>query len=404
MTRKCGFSEFMLLSIPGTIWAIGISSLLINIATSVSFAGTALYLKAVCGVSIGAIGCVEATVEALAYAIRMLSGVISDYFRKRKTLMLLGFAMIVISKPILTISKTYLEILLARGIDRIGNGIQASPRDALISDAAPSKSKGACFGLRQSLALIGSTLGGAFGVIVMKLSGNNFKVLFILATIPAAIAVATLALFVREGRRDDGGRAGARYKIKLRDIGLLGKSFWLLMIITGVLMLGRFSEVFISLHACGNFNLDIAYGTAITVIYNLTSTAVSYPIGKLSDRIGRTRLLLIGFATLFLAHVSMGFAVNLQMVLFGTVLWGCQRGITDGLLATMIADYVPKELRGTGFGMYYFVVSLSTAIASAVAGMIAQLHGEACAFIMGACFCSAAAVLLYAFRNRLHPD
>ncbi|MDR1609793.1 MAG: MFS transporter [Holosporales bacterium] len=397
--RDLGFFKHMLHAIPGTVWAVGVSSLLINTATSASFTGVALYLKTICGVSVGMIGCLEAIVEAIAYATRMFSGVISDYFKRRKPLMILGFVMIAISKPLLAMSRMYVTVLVARGIDRIGNGMQASPRDALISDAAPRDIKGACFGLRQSLAVIGSTLGGVCGVIVMKLSSNNFATLFTISTIPAIIAIATLIMFVKEEKRPQ--ERGERRKIRLRDLRLLGKHFWMLMVVVTPFMLGRFSEVFISLHACGNFGLDIAYGTSITVIYNLMSTAVSYPIGKLSDRIGRVRLLLIGFVILLLAHLSMGFAVNLHMVLFGTVLWGCQRGIADGLIATMVSDYVPKDLRGTGFGVYYFVVSLTTAMASATAGAVSQLCGEAYAFIMGACCCGVAGAVLYALRGFL---
>ncbi|MDR2458755.1 MAG: MFS transporter [Holosporales bacterium] len=397
--RDLGFFRYMLHAVPGTVWAVGISSLLINTATSASFIGVALYLKITCGVSIGMIGCLEAIVEAIAYITRMFSGAISDYFKRRKPLMILGFAMIIVSKPLLAMSRVYATVLVARGIDRIGNGMQASPRDALISDSAPHNVKGACFGLRQSLAVIGSTLGGIGGIVVMRMSDNSFTTLFTLSTVPALIAVVTLIMFVKEEKKTQ--ERGERRKIRLRDLKLLGKHFWMLMVVVTPFMLSRFSEVFISLHACGNFGLDIAYGTSITVIYNLMSTAVSYPIGKLSDRIGRVRLLLLGFIILLFAHLLIGFAMNLYMVLFGTILWGCQRGIADGLIATMVSDYVPKDLRGTGFGVYYFVVSFTTAISSATAGAVSQLYGEAYAFIMGACCCGVAGATLYASRKFL---
>jgi MFS family permease len=381
------------------VWAVGVSSLLINIATSASFAGTALYLKTVCGVSVGMIGCLEAIVEAIAYAIRVFSGVISDHFKRRKPLMIIGFFMIAISKPMLAMSKAYAAALVARGIDRIGNGMQASPRDALISDASPHEVKGACFGLRQSLAVIGSTLGGLGGIIVMKMSNNSFVTLFMLSTIPAIMAVITLATFVKEEKGSC--RKESPHKTNIKDLKQLGRKFWILMAVVSILMLGRFSEVFISLHACSNFGLDIAFGTSITVIYNLLSTAVSYPIGKLSDKIGRVYLLLMGFITLLFAHMLIGCAINLHMVLIGAALWGCQRGINDGLIATMVSDYVPKNLRGTGFGVYYFVVSLATATASVAAGAISQLHGEMYAFIMGGCCCSVAVAILCMFKKSL---
>ncbi len=398
--QRLSFFSFLKHSIPKTIWAIGISSLLINLATSVVFSGSALYLKTVLGVAVSTIGLIEAIVEGIAYSIRIFSGIISDYFKKRKILMIIGFIMLTISKPLLAFSKTFMGIFLARAIDRIGNGIQATPREALISDSSPKEIKGACFGLRQSLALIGSTLGGLFGIVVMFLSKNNFQLLFLLAGIPALIAVVILTIFVKE-KQSENNIKNKRRKIKLNDLILLGWRFWILMLVVIIFMFGRFSEVFISLHACGNFGLNLAYGTAITMIFNLLSTIVAYPTGKLSDKIDRTSVLLIGFVFLFLAHISMGFATNLIWIFFGTVLWGIQRGMNDSLFSTLISDYIPKELRGTGFGVYYLIVSASTAFATIIAGIISQKSGEGMAFICGSVFATVAICLLIAFRKKL---
>jgi MFS family permease len=394
MFKKLGFFAFLRYSIPGTIWAIGISSLLVNISTSVVFAGSALYLKTVLGVAVSAIGLLEAIVEAIAYGVRIFSGVISDYCRKRKFLLVVGFAMLALAKPLLGVSKSFAGIFVARTIDRIGNGIQASPRDAFVSDCSPKNMKGACFGLRQSLAVVGSTIGGLLGIVLMKLTGNNFELLFILAGIPATIALIILIIFVKE--KFVKKTELQRKKIKLRDLKLLGKRFWILMVVVMIFMLGRFGEIFISLHACGNFALDVAYCTVITLIYNLFSTLISYPFGKLSDKIERTTLLLIGFVTLLVSHLLLGYAENLMFVFCGTIFWGLQRGITDGLFATLVSDCVPKDLRGTGFGVYYLVVSASTATASTIAGITSQKSGEAAAFITGAVFsCCAILILLF---------
>lgn len=404
--QKLSFFSFLKHSIPSAIWAIGISSLLINLATSVVFSGSALYLKTVLGVAVSTIGVIEAVVEGVAYGIRIFSGIISDYFKKRKILMIIGFIMLTISKPLLAFSKTFMGIFIARAIDRIGNGIQASPREALISDSSPKEIKGACFGLRQSLALIGSTLGGLFGIVVMFLSKNDFQLLFLLAGIPALIAVFILAIFVKEKQHKSHNNTenSNRRKIKFQDLILLGKNFWLLMFIVIIFMLGRFSEVFISLHACGNFGLNLAYGTAITMVFNLLSTIVAYPTGKLSDRIDRTHVLLIGFMVLFLAHISMGFATNLIWIFLGTIFWGIQKGMTDSLFSTLISDYIPEELRGTGFGVYYLIVSASTAFATIIAGFVSQKNGEGMAFICGAVFSFIALSLLVIFRKKLQNN
>ena len=385
-------------SIPGTIFAIGISSMLINMATSVVFSGSALYLKTVLGVAVSTIGALEALVEAIAYGIRIFSGMISDYFKKRKALMVIGFAMIAISKPLLAFSKTFGTVLASRTIDRIGNGIQASPRDALISDVSPEKSKGTCYGLRQSLAVLGSTLGGLFGIAIMKLTNNNFELMFVLAGIPAVIAVVILLLFVKEKFNKQEVKQ-KQTKIKYKDLCSLGKRYWILLVIVACFMLARFSEVFITLHACGNFGLNVAYGTVITMIYNLLSVFVAYPMGILSDRVNRLNVLLLGVIILCISHLCLGYASSLNGVILGTAFWGIQRGITDSVLATLVSDYVPKNVRGTAFGLFYLVVSLSTAAASAIAGRIAQAGGEGSAYIFGSKICIIAIILLVIMKR-----
>jgi MFS family permease len=400
MRFASGLFDSLRRDIPGVIWAVGFASLLANVSTSVVFAGSALYLKTVLGVSIATIGMLEAIVEAIAYGVRIFSGILSDYFRKRKIFLILGFSMITISKPILALSRSYGEVLLARATDRIGNGIQASPRDALLSDFAQKEHKGECFGLRQSLAVIGSTLGGLFGIVVMQMTNNNFEIMFMLAGIPAITAVCILIIFVHEKLDPEKCRSEKR-KIRIHDLKLLGKKFWMLMIIVIATMSARFSEVFIALTACGNFGMDISYGTSITIIYNLLSVFVSYPMGKLSDRMGRTTVLFIGIIFLALAHLAIGFAQDLTMIFLGTIFWGIQRGITEAMFATLVSDYVPKDLRGTGFGTYYLIVSGSTASASAMAGIVSQSFGEGAAFLCGACVSCLALFLLMIFRRSL---
>ncbi|MBQ9335621.1 MAG: MFS transporter [Alphaproteobacteria bacterium] len=388
--------------IPRTIWAIGVSSLLINLATSVVQSGSAVYLKMVLGIAISTIGLIEAVVECIANLIKIFSGVISDYLRRRKWIMALGFSLLTISKPLLAISKDVSGVLFARTIDRIGNGIQATPRDALISDSAPKATKGACYGLRQSLAIVGSTLGGVFGMIVMELMNDDFQLLFSLATIPAIFATLILVLFVKEtsGRE----HKHTRKKIKLKDLKSLGSRFWLLMVVVSVFMLARFGEFFISLHACTNLNMEKAHIYVITIIFNLFTTLAAYPAGILSDKMSRINLLFIGFAMLFFADISIGFANNLFWIWIGATLWGIQRGMSEGIFAVLVSDHVPQGLKGTGFGMYYTVVAVSTFCASTLAGLISQRSSESMAFVCGAAICVIASTILFAVRKRLRND
>ncbi|MDR2074639.1 MAG: MFS transporter [Holosporales bacterium] len=402
MSNNNGFLAFLKHNIPKMIWAIGISSLLANIATSVIFAGTALYMKVILGATVSTIGLLEAVVEAISYGVRIFSGVISDFLRRRKAVMIVGFILLAISKPLLAFSKNVSQVFLARTLDRIGNGIQASPREAFIGDTAPSNVKGACYGLRQSLAVIGSTLGGIFGVIVMKVSNNDFELMFLLASIPAFISVFVIIFVVKE-KMEVKSKKHLRRPIKFHDLKLLGGKFWLLMSIVVVFMLGRFSEIFIALNACDNYGLDIAYGTLISVLFNMTYALSSYPAGKFSDKFEKTTILLSGFLILLVAHITIYTAPNIFFLFLGTVIWGLQIGITQSIFAILVSDYVPKDLRGTGFGVFYFVTAISTAIASLNAGILSNASGtESTAFLYGAVLCSCAIILLLTFKKKLH--
>ncbi|MBR1944475.1 MAG: MFS transporter [Alphaproteobacteria bacterium] len=393
----------MIRNIPKSIWAIGISSLLINSATVVIFSASALYLKTVLEVSITYVGTLEAIVEGIAYLTRTFSGVMSDYFRRRKWFMVFGFSLLTISKPMLAFSSTYVGIFISRTIDRLGNGLQASPRDALVSDLAPKEIKGTCYGFRQSLGLIGSTIGGLLGILVMRQSNNNFKLLFLLAGIPAVFALCVLILFVKE-KINNHSETTSKRKIKLSSINELGKKFWLLMILVIFFMMGKFSEVFICLRACDDFGLNVAWGTIFPVIYSLVSALVAYPIGRISDKIDRKNVLLFGFIIFTLSHLLIGLAPNLYFIFLGTMLWGTHEGITDSMFASLISDYVPKELRGTGFGLYSLLSSLSMMVANIIAGYLSSGFGIHMLFVSGAVLGIITIVILLVIKPLLCID
>lgn len=373
----------MIKSIPKTIWAMGIASFLINSATCAIFSLSALYLTNVLGASTSSVGLLESVVEGIAYFTRTFSGVLSDFFKRRKIFILIGFIFLTISKPILAFSQTYIQVFLSRVIDRLGNGLQAAPRDALISDNAPKNLKGKCYGLRQSLALIGSTLGALMGIALMHISNNNYRTVFLCIGLPAALAVLVVIFFIKEKPLDKEPSTIAVNKLNMSDIKELGSKFWILMTVVVFFMLGKFSESFICLHACKDFGLNVAYGTSFPLLYSLVSALVAYPIGHKSDLMDRKKLLLLGLCVFFLSHLSIGLASNLVMIFFGTVLWGIHEGITDIIFAGLISDYVPKRLRGTGFGLYSLISSCSMVIGNNIAGLVSDAFGISSAFIYG---------------------
>ena len=370
--------------IPPAVVAIGIAQFLINISSVMIFSLSAVYLKSILGVGTGLIGFLEGAVEAGAHATKLFSGVMSDYFRRRKAIMVVGFALVTLSRPILAISENFVAVFTARFLDRFGNGIQATPRDALVGDIAPKDIKGACFGLRQSLGTAGSFAGGLIGILAMMWTFNNFHQVFWIATIPAFLAFVILVIAVKEpkpvplpeGEVENNAARPKRHPIRMSDVKRLGKYYWYLIAIEGVFMLSRPTEAFLTLHAHQTFQLEDTYIPAILLVYNLTYCLSSYPIGRLADRMNRYVLLMFGFAALIVADIVLAFAPNVWWLFGGVAIWGIQMGISQSVFLTLIDQSVPGDLRGTAFGIFYLTSAVAIILAGTGAGHIAQHFGD----------------------------
>lgn len=391
--------------IPSAVVAIGIAQFLINISSVMIFSLSAVYLKSILGVGTGLIGFLEGAVEAGAHATKLFSGVISDYFRRRKAIMVVGFALVTLSRPVLAISENFVAVFTARFLDRFGNGIQATPRDALVGDIAPSDIKGACFGLRQSLGTAGSFAGGLIGILAMMWTFNNFHQVFWIATIPAFLAFVILVIAVKEpkpvplpeGEVEADTSRPKRHPIRMSDIKRLGKYYWFLIIIEGVFMLSRPTEAFLTLHAHQTFQLADTYIPAILLVYNLTYCLSSYPIGRLADRMNRYVLLMIGFAALIVADIVLAFAPNVWWLFGGVAIWGIQMGISQSIFLTLIDQSVPGDLRGTAFGIFYLTSAVAIILAGTGAGHIAQHFNDfGMTFLISGMVGSVALFLLWA--------
>lgn len=369
------------ISVPKSIWAIGIASFLINVSSVIVFGLSAVYMKTILGVATGWIGLLEGVVEACAYAVKVFSGVFSDYLRRRKTIMVWGFALATLARPILAISSSFVAVFTSRVLDRIGNGVQSTPRDALVGDLSPESIKGTCYGLRQSLATAGSFFGGIVGVIAMYLTHQNFHLVFWIAAIPAALGLIIVITSVKDVVSEEPSTV-KKHPIHWNDLPRLSPTYWVLMIIAGVFMLARVGEAMLILHAHQNFGLSETYIPLILILYNGTNALASYPIGKMSDRISRYKLLGLGFIVLIVADILLASASHIGVMLLGVAVWGIQIGITQSMFLALIADAVPDDLRGTGFGIFYLISALSLVLAGSIGGTIAQFYGEGMTFMV----------------------
>jgi MFS family permease len=383
--------------IPGSVWALGIVSMLMDISSEMIHALLPLYLVVGLGASALAVGVIEGIAEAAALIVRIFSGALSDRLGHRKWLAALGYGLAAVTKPVFPLAPSIGWLFAARFIDRIGKGIRGSPRDALIADVTPPDLRGASFGLRQSLDTIGAFIGPLVAVALMLLTGDNFTLVFWFAVIPAFLSFAVIALVVREPERPADLRP-VRAPLSRAEIARLGGAFWIVAMIAGLFTLARFSEAFLLLRA-QSVGMALAFVPLILVAMNVVYALAAWPAGALSDRIGRYVLLSCGFAILIVADLVLAFAPNVATVVLGAALWGLHMGLTQGVLASLVADTAPADLRGTAFGMFNLVAGVATVAASVVAGALWDVVGPQVTFIAGAIFTALALAVVPLLRR-----
>ena len=381
-------------SLPSGIWVLGFVSLLMDISSEMIHALLPLFMVGTLGMSVALVGLLEGLAEATALILKVFSGVISDWFGKRKPLAVLGYGLGAATKPLFALATGPGMIFTARLLDRVGKGIRGAPRDALVADIAPPEQRGAAFGLRQSLDTVGAFLGPLLAVGLMLLWANDFRAVFAVAIIPAALCVALLVLGVQEPERPAG--APRVNPISRTNLKRLPRAYWWVVGVGAVFTLARFSVAFLVLRA-EQVGIALALVPLVMVAMNAVFSVTAYPFGKLSDRVSHRRLLLAGLAVLVLADVVLAASTHWTGLLLGVALWGVHMGMTQGLLAAMVADTAPADLRGTAYGFFNLMSGLAMLAASVVAGLLWQYWGPAWTFGAGAMF---SAVAMAALRWR----
>ena len=336
------------------------------------------------GISVFAVGLIEGLAESTALIVKVFSGVLSDYLGKRKGLAVFGYALGALTKPLFAMASTAGIVLSARLADRVGKGIRGAPRDALVADIAPPHLRGAAFGLRQSLDTVGAFLGPLLEVGLMLLWANDFRAVFWVAVIPGLMAVALLLFGIREPEHHETGKRSN--PIRRENLKRLGAQYWWVVGIGAIFTMARFSEAFLVLRAQQG-GIPVALVPLVMVAMNVIYATSAYPFGKLSDRISHKTLLVIGLIVLIAADMVLAINDHWNVVLAGVALWGIHMGITQGLLATMVADTAPPDLRGTAYGLFNLMSGIAMLVASVVAGLLWDQLGASFTFYAGAVFC-----------------
>ena len=383
---------------PRGVWLLGLVSMFMDLSSEMIHALLPLYLVSVLGVSALTVGIIEGIAEATASIVKIFSGALSDYLGRRKWLAAAGYGLAAVTKPVFPLASGIVTITAARFVDRIGKGIRGAPRDALIADLTPEGARGSAFGLRQSLDTIGAVLGPLAAIAFMAWLADDFKAVFWIAVIPAFVSVAILVAGVREPDRPPGVRT-VKAPFSRAELARLPAAYWMIVLVTAVFTLARFSEAFLLLRAQAA-GLPLALVPSVMVVMNVVYALSAWPAGMLSDSIGRYRLLMLGFALLIVADVILAVNGSVAVVMLGVALWGLHMGLTQGLLSAMIADTAPAELRGTAFGMFNLVGGVALLVASVVAGALWEIAGPEGTFLAGAAFTVVALLVLPWARRR----
>jgi len=368
-------------AIPRTVWALGIVSLFTDMGSEMVHSLLPILLVTGFGASALTIGLIEGSAEALVLVTKVFSGYLSDALGKRKPLVLLGYGLATVVKPLFPLATSIAAITTARLLDRLGKGIRGAPRDALVADVTPVEIRGAAFGLRQSMDTVGAVLGPLIAVGLLWLWHDNIRMVLWVAVVPGLIAVLLLATLVKEPA--DVARRTARLPISRKGLSRLGGSFWRLVALGSLIALARFSEAFLVLRASER-GLALTWVPLVLVVMSIVYTLSAYPAGVLSDRVPRVWVLALGMFVLVLADVALAMAQDWQLVFVGIALWGLHMGLSQGVLASMISDRVPAEYRGTAFGMFNLASGLALLIASGGAGLLWDQISPAATFWAGA--------------------
>lgn len=382
--------------LPTGIWALGLVSMFMDISSEMIHGLLPVFLTSVLGASAETIGLIEGVGEATASISKLFSGWISDKLGKRKALTIVGYGLSALSKPLFALATSSSLVLGARFSDRVGKGIRGAPRDALIGEMVPSELRGAAYGLRQALDTAGAFAGPLIAIALMAALQDDFRLVFWLALIPGFLSVLVLVFGVREPEHE---ATKLQAPLKFADLKTAGAAYWIVVGIGAVLTLARFSEAFLILRA-QTAGLALALAPLVLVVMNIVYALSAYPLGALSDRVDRKPLLVIGFAVLIAADVILAVASDIPTVMIGVALWGLHMGMTQGLLAALVADEAPQYLRATAFGVFNFVCGIALLLASLTAGLLWEMAGPYATFMAGATFTAVGLVATAMFLRK----
>jgi MFS family permease len=368
------------------VFFTGLTSLFTDTSTKMVYSVMPLFLLSI-GASKTSIAMIEGIAESTASLFKAFSGYWSDKIGKNKPFMLIGYGVTAMVTPLYALVTGSFQVLIFRFIERIGKGLRAAPRDSLVSGSVTKEEMGISFGFHKAMDNSGAIFGPLAAFLLLYLFPINYKLIFLLATIPALLGVFTIILFVKEAK------ANKKEERPAFHVRQLPKKFYLFLAIVFVFTLGNSADALL-LVKTAETGIEKSYIPFVYMIFNMVSVFLAVPIGKLSDKVGREILIILGFLVYAIVYFLFGRYNSINVFFFLFLLYGLYSALVDGSQKSMVADLVSKDLRGTGYGIYHSVLGITLLPASLIAGLLYDHVNSNAPFYFGACMALIAAMLM----------
>ncbi len=369
------------------VFFTGLVSFFMDVSSEMIYPLVPLFLANVLGVNKSMIGLIEGIAESTASLLKVFSGWLSDRIGQRKNLMLAGYAISTLSRPVMALAGVWQQVLASRFVDRLGKGIRTAPRDAIIAESTETTHLDRAFSFHRSMDTMGAVVGPAIALLLLKLHNNNYTMVFWLSMIPGAVAVLIIVAFIKEKKR--AGVVAERPRLTLKHFDWRVKFF---IVIATLFALGNSSDAFLILRA-EQAGIPTMVIPAVYLMFNLVYSLSAIPAGIAADRFGMKRIILAGF--ILFAGLYYGFAVTSTpraiWLLFGA--YGLFMGLTEGIQKAFLATIIPPDFKATAFGVYATAVGLATLPASIIGGLLWDRVSPAATFYFGAATATLSALL-----------
>ncbi len=367
----------------------GLTSFFTDTSAKMVYSVMPLFLLSI-GASKTTISLIEGVAESTASLLKAISGYWSDKIGKNKPFMIIGYGITAIITPLYAIARIPIQILIFRFFERIGKGLRVAPRDSLISSSIKKNDAGKTFGFQKAMDNSGAIVGPLIAFLLLSVLPLNYSYIFLLATIPAIFGVLTIVFFIKEANAE---KKETSIKISLK---YLPKKFYFFLIIIFVFTLGNSSDALL-LVKTSETGINKSYVPFVYMIFNAVSVLLAIPIGKLSDKIGRKKLIILGFLVYAIVYYFFGRFNSINVFIFLFMLYGFYSALTDGSQKAMISDIVSKELKGMGFGIYHAVLGITLLPASLIAGLLYDRVNANAPFYFGSVMAFIATILMIIF-------